>query len=270
MLMVEMKRVPPTVSARKRKAEQDLDTDTTLDPAYTEDLPLAARWLSRRETTMETTYHYRGMLDNLRPSQVIFDQYTGRRQVVADVVFYTGCIRAMAVLELYLPDRVLRQFGMVQLDPGPPLVPLRGSRGANSHSYNVVYAYTDGQWENWRDHVMNAEKRVRIQPGVPWDSHPDYLPWFLTVSHFRVSPRPVEVSYTESAEERNATAMAILDSVLGGTRATTSTCPYELRQALVEVQRTLRGPEAAEVSIAGPSSDLYSSRYTRCRRRDRT
>ncbi|KAI8530019.1 hypothetical protein RHMOL_Rhmol11G0021500 [Rhododendron molle] len=96
------------------------------DPAYTEDLPLAARWLSRRETTMETTYHYRGMLDNLRPSQVVFDPYTNRRQV-ADVVFYMGCIRAMAVLEPYLPDRVLRQFGMVQLVPGPSSFPLQGS-----------------------------------------------------------------------------------------------------------------------------------------------
>ncbi|KAG5516773.1 hypothetical protein RHGRI_037499 [Rhododendron griersonianum] len=144
-------------------------------------------------------------VDDLRPSQVIFDPYTDRRQVVADVVFYTGCIRAMAVLEPYLPDRVLRQFNMVQLVPGPP-----------------------------------------------------------------VSLHPVEVPYTESAEERNAAALAILDNVLGGTRATTSTCPYELRQALVEVQRTLRGPEAAEVSIAGPSSDRYSSGYTRCRRRDRT
>ncbi|KAF7143626.1 hypothetical protein RHSIM_Rhsim05G0087700 [Rhododendron simsii] len=176
----------------------------------------------------------------------------------------------MSVLEPYLPDRVLRQFGMVQLVPGPPLVPLRGSRGANSHSYSVVYAYTDGQWENWRDHVMNADKRVAIQHGVPWESHPDYLPWFLTVSHFRVSPRPVEVPYTESAEERNVAALAILDSVLGGTRAMTSTSPYELRQALVEVQRTLRGPEAAEASIAGPSSDRYSSHYTRCGRRDHT
>ncbi|KAI8551551.1 hypothetical protein RHMOL_Rhmol06G0195600 [Rhododendron molle] len=265
------------------------------DPAYTDDLPLATRWLSRRETTMETTYHYRGMLDDLRPSQVIFEPYTDRRQVVADVVFYTGCIRAMAVLEPYLPDRVLRQFGMVQLVPGPPLVPLRGSRGGNSHSYTVVYAYTDGQWENWRDHVINADKRVPIQLGVPWESHPDYLPWFSKVSHLRVSPCPVAVPYTESAEERNAAALAILDSVLGGTRATTSTCPYELRQALVEVQRTLRGPEAVEASRAGPSSAAAeasragpssaaaagsradpiseaaeASRYTRRRRRDRT
>ncbi|KAF7152295.1 hypothetical protein RHSIM_Rhsim01G0121300 [Rhododendron simsii] len=131
----------------------------------------------------------------------------------------------MTVLEPHLPDRVLRQFGMVQLVSGPPLVPLQGSRGANSHSYNVVHAYTDGQWENWRDHVMNAEKRVTIQPGVP---------------------------------------------VLGETRVMTSTSPYELRQALVEVRRTLRGPEAAEASIAGPSSDRYSSHYTRCGCREHT
>ncbi|KAI8568429.1 hypothetical protein RHMOL_Rhmol02G0198500 [Rhododendron molle] len=115
------------------------------------------------------------------------------------------------------------------------------------------------------------------------ESHPDYLPWFSKVSHLRVSPCPVAVPYTESAEERNAAALAILDSVLGGTRATTSTCPYELRQALVEVQRTLRGPEAVEASRAGPSSAAAAgsragpiseaaeaSRYTRRRRRDRT
>ncbi|KAG5544224.1 hypothetical protein RHGRI_016843 [Rhododendron griersonianum] len=117
---------------------------------------------------------------------------------------------------------------------------------------------------------MNANKRVVIQPGVPWESHPDYLPWFWTVSHFRVSPRPIEVSYTESAEERNAAALAFLDSVLGGTRATTSTCPYELRQALVEVRRTLRGLEATKASTTGPSSNRYSSHYTRCWCRDRT
>ncbi|KAF7135063.1 hypothetical protein RHSIM_Rhsim08G0127400 [Rhododendron simsii] len=178
--------------------------------------------------------------------------------------FYTDCIRAMGVLEPYIPDRVLRQFGMVQLVPGRLLVPLRGSRGTNSHSYRVVDAYTDGQRENWRDHVMNADKRVAIQPGVPWESHPDYLPWLWTVSHFRVSPRPVEVLYTESAEERNAAALAFLDNVLGGTRAMTSTCSYELRQALVEVRRTLRGPEVAEASTASPSSNCYLSHYTRC------
>ncbi|KAG5547695.1 hypothetical protein RHGRI_013404 [Rhododendron griersonianum] len=58
--------------------------------------------------------------------------------------------------------------------------------------------------------------------------------------------------------------------VLDRTRVMTSTSPYELRQALVEVRRTLRGPKADEASIASPSSDRYSSRYTRCRRRDRT
>ncbi|KAG5543256.1 hypothetical protein RHGRI_016109 [Rhododendron griersonianum] len=73
------------------------------------------------------------------------------------------------------------------------------------------------------------------------------------------------------AEERNAAALAILDSVLGEARVTTSICPYELRQALVEVRRTLRGPEAAEASRAGPSSEAAeASRYTRCRRHDRT
>ncbi|KAF7133105.1 hypothetical protein RHSIM_Rhsim09G0063800 [Rhododendron simsii] len=112
---------------------------------------------------------------------------------------------------------------------------------------------------------MNADKQVAIKPGVSWESHPDYLHWFRMVSHFRVSPRPVEVLYTESVKERNAATLAFLDIVLGGTKAITSTCPYELRQSLVEVRKILRGPEVAKVSTPDPSSDHYSSRYTMCR-----
>ncbi|KAG5557551.1 hypothetical protein RHGRI_007704 [Rhododendron griersonianum] len=109
--------------------------------------------------------------------QVVFDPYRECRPVVADIAFYTGCICCMTVVEPYLPNRVLRQFGLVQFIPGPPLAPLRGSKGS-----------TDALWQNWRDHLLHEDKRVPVRPGVPWESHHDYLPWFKTVSHLRVSP----------------------------------------------------------------------------------
>ncbi|KAG5565581.1 hypothetical protein RHGRI_001482 [Rhododendron griersonianum] len=107
--------------------------------------------------------------------EVVFDPYKERRQVVADITLYTGCICCMIVVEPYLPDRVLRQFGLVQLVPGPLLAPLRGTRGSTSATYSVVYQYTDALWQNWRDHTLHEDKRVPVRPGIPWESHQDYL-----------------------------------------------------------------------------------------------
>ncbi|KAI8572219.1 hypothetical protein RHMOL_Rhmol01G0181200 [Rhododendron molle] len=103
--------------------------------------------------------------------QVVFDPYRVFRPVVADIVFYIGCICCMTVVEPYLPDRVLRQFGLVQFVPGPPLAQLRGSRGSTAATYSVVYQYTDALWQNWRDDFLHEVKRVPVRSGVPWESH---------------------------------------------------------------------------------------------------
>ncbi|KAH7848555.1 hypothetical protein Vadar_004346 [Vaccinium darrowii] len=41
-----------------------------IDPNYTDDLPRARRWLSRREVTTNSILRYRQLLDNLQPDQV--------------------------------------------------------------------------------------------------------------------------------------------------------------------------------------------------------
>ncbi|KAI8534822.1 hypothetical protein RHMOL_Rhmol10G0126500 [Rhododendron molle] len=159
-----------------------------MNPNYTDDLPRAAHWHSRREATSATIVRYREMLDDVQTTQVVFEPYRVFRPVVADIVFYIGCICCMTVVEPYLPDRVLRQFSLVQFVPGPPLAPLRGSRGSIAATYSVVYQYTDALWQNWRDHLLHEEEGVLVRSGVLWESHHDYLPWFRTVSHLRVSP----------------------------------------------------------------------------------
>ncbi|KAI8546834.1 hypothetical protein RHMOL_Rhmol07G0150000 [Rhododendron molle] len=43
-----------------------------------------------------------------------FNPYNTRKRVVPDIAFYTGPIHYMDVVEQYLPDRMLRQFGLQQ------------------------------------------------------------------------------------------------------------------------------------------------------------
>ncbi|KAF7143368.1 hypothetical protein RHSIM_Rhsim05G0112400 [Rhododendron simsii] len=184
---------------------------------------------------------------HIEASVVVFDPYRERRQVVADIALYTGCICCMIVVEPYLPDRVLRQFGLVQLVPGPPLAPLRGTRGSTSATYSVVYEYTDGLWQNWLDHMLHEDKRVPVTLGIPWESHQDYLPWFKRVSHLKVARGRRDGHNIESAEERTATALVLIDSCLSGTHIS----PFDMKNTLREVQRILRGQDAAHPSTPG-------------------
>ncbi|KAH7845744.1 hypothetical protein Vadar_005497 [Vaccinium darrowii] len=96
------------------------------DPHYMEEMPRARRWLPRKEVNTETTILYRQLLDDLLVDQVIFDPYKERRAVVPEIALYTGPIRCMGIVEPYLPDRVLRQFGFVQTVSHVRVAPHRG------------------------------------------------------------------------------------------------------------------------------------------------
>ncbi|KAG5528431.1 hypothetical protein RHGRI_029193 [Rhododendron griersonianum] len=152
----------------------------------------------------------------------------------------------------YLPDRVLRQFDLVQFVLGPPLAPLRGSKGSTAVTYSVVYQYTDALWQNWRDHLLHEDKRVLVRFGVPWESHHEYLPWFRTVSYLRVSPNHGEGQFILSVEERNAAALALLDGFLGG--GTISTAPCDMWNTILQVWRILSGAEAGDLTTPAPTS----------------
>ncbi|KAF7153088.1 hypothetical protein RHSIM_Rhsim01G0119600 [Rhododendron simsii] len=165
----------------------------------------------------------------------------------------------MIVVEPYLPDRVLRQFSLMQLVPRPPLAPLRGTRGSMSATYSVIYQYTDALRQNWRDHMLHEDKRVLITPGIPWESHQDYLSWFRRVSHLKVARGRGGGHNTKSADERIATTLVLLDNCLSGTHIS----PFDMKNTLREVQRILRGQDAAHPSTPVPSSGIIFARHSR-------
>ena len=116
--------------------------------------------------------------------QVVWDPYWEHRadHPFNEVAFYTGCLKCMDIVEPYHPDQVLRQFGRVQRIPPTPLAPQRATRGATANQYRIAYNYLDQIWERRHNHLLSLMERG--QPAAhPWDCAPNYMEWFLRVSH---------------------------------------------------------------------------------------
>ncbi|KAH7858489.1 hypothetical protein Vadar_024453 [Vaccinium darrowii] len=193
---------------------------------YTKDLPRAHRWLPRRKAGNVSVSHYRRMLDDLRVDQVIFDPYKARRGDVPPIVFYTGPIRGMSIVEPYLPDRVLRQFGLVQT--------------------------------SWEYHIMPEAKRIRTRADVSWECYPNYLEWLSRYSHCRVSPDAGagegEVNTGGNDGMKLAAIAAEVDKVYADELS-----PFNMRQALRNISKILRPNTEGE-----PTTPFTTESYTRC------
>ncbi|KAG5540873.1 hypothetical protein RHGRI_020946 [Rhododendron griersonianum] len=205
-----------------------------LDPEYTEELPRARRWCLHSESGTSVE-HYRRVLDDLLVDEVIFDPYKNRRQNVSDIAFYTGPIRAVSYVEPYLPDRVLRQFGLLQRIPADPIAPQRASRG--QHTYHVVYEWTEGFWSSPDYHLVPEDKRERTPPGIPRACTDDYIPWLSVFSHQRVGRGlpPIGGRVRQGREEQVRVVLDVVQRALGDT----GLGAVELRQTLQDIHAIL-------------------------------
>ncbi|KAL7246747.1 hypothetical protein ACSBR2_001790 [Camellia fascicularis] len=156
---------------------------------YKEDQPHVFRWISRTQSGSSTSIlqRLREDLDRLEVHDVIWDPYHDKRieHPFFDVAYYSGCLKCMHIVEPYHPDRVLRQFGRVQIIPSPLLAPIRASRGSTAKQYIIAYKYLDMIWESWENHLLSEIARS-VLVLHPWDCVPGYLDWFTSISHVQV------------------------------------------------------------------------------------
>ncbi|KAK9088917.1 hypothetical protein Scep_027999 [Stephania cephalantha] len=171
--------------------------------------PRVCRWIQKHETVanVDKLGAIRRTLDRLHPSEVTWDLYVNFREngVVQAMAFYSGTIKYMDVVEPYHPERILRQFGHVQSIPDPPYRPLEAHRGPSANKYSVKYGFQQDNWERWRNHLLAPEVRGD-KAEFEFLATPDYLPWFLKVSH--------PVITNPSIEDHDMVATTIADNEL--------------------------------------------------------
>ncbi|KAL7185844.1 hypothetical protein ACSBR2_027746 [Camellia fascicularis] len=137
--------------------------------------PRVFRWISHTQSGSSTSIlqRLREDRDRLEAHDVIWDPYHDKRieHPFSDVAYYSGCLKYMHIVEPYHPDRVLRQFGRVQIIPSPPLAPVRASRGSTAKQNSIAYKYLGTIWESWENHLLSETARSLLVLH-PWDCIP--------------------------------------------------------------------------------------------------
>nr|XP_017248603.1 PREDICTED: serine/threonine-protein phosphatase 7 long form homolog [Daucus carota subsp. sativus] len=149
--------------------------------------PHGARWLvghSFVESDGSTVTTSRAALDALAPHEFIWEPYAGILDTLPDYCLagrhlwrFRGPMICVYIVEPHQPDRVARQFGMIQRIPDQPhyshehhVMTLRGQKVLD---YAVVHQPSMTHWQHrlehiWIDDVIDGHATV-----------PEYMDWYL-------------------------------------------------------------------------------------------
>lgn len=148
----------------------------------------------------------RERIDDLRVVDVVWDslrdvrgQYPFQR-----CAFYNGPIVCFEIVELYLPQRFLRQLGFVQPIPTTPFAIEPKKLKSSVKSYKAAYSNLgDFSWSEWRNHLLH-ENLTTNHVGEPWDCDSNYMEWYKSVSHPFVANPNSRITEPIQSSEHNS------------------------------------------------------------------
>ncbi|XP_057248236.1 protein MAINTENANCE OF MERISTEMS-like [Beta vulgaris subsp. vulgaris] len=145
--------------------------------------PRAMKWDAQTPTPilLSTLQQHRWRLDDMTAQEVIWVPYGINVVHNLPLSLYHGCIRYASIIEPYMPDRVLRQFGYVQTRPMSPITPNKENKP--THFYAIEYPESMMCfWDDPSSHCLSMH-RLGEDASNPWDCSSDYMQWFLQCSH---------------------------------------------------------------------------------------
>ncbi|XP_012840849.1 PREDICTED: serine/threonine-protein phosphatase 7 long form homolog [Erythranthe guttata] len=99
---------------------------------------------------------------------------------------YYGTIQFMDIVEPYMPDRALRQFGRVQTIPFPIIESnLPHNRGLFGAGYKVTFHAPGGMWQNEYANFIDLSQYPEAWP--PETVAEEYMKWYIERTHRLIS-----------------------------------------------------------------------------------
>ncbi|XP_057425910.1 protein MAINTENANCE OF MERISTEMS-like [Lotus japonicus] len=186
--------------------------DRNLNRKYSEKEPQACKWVTKRGTV--DLHAKRLILDNLRDNNVIWTPYDGYRVdwPFQQECLYSGWIRHSGIIWPYLPERVLRQFHMLQDQPNLPPANIPPIEDIDERFENMAHC-------------------VAAQHTDTSTTTPCYFEWYKSISHrFVVPPEtrgPVAVTLVDVLEQLQELSDITID-------------PSETPQRILEANQRMR------------------------------
>ncbi|XP_057524140.1 uncharacterized protein LOC130803923 [Amaranthus tricolor] len=135
----------------------------------------------------------RSILDSMTETQVEWTHYMTSPSALLNEhprTTYIGGITCIDIVEVYLPERTVRQLGFVQaIPPLPPLRPTQALQPAQG-SYLVTFASPSmhtKMW-SWFPYCARVGDQALRRASVPSEAVPEYIDWFRVSSHTFLIP----------------------------------------------------------------------------------
>ncbi|KAL7212543.1 hypothetical protein ACSBR2_015273 [Camellia fascicularis] len=154
----------------------DADNDNTIECAARAYLLylLAALAFLYRQLGTATRYVVKQMAGYMTLLEAwIYEHFVGARPHL-NLDYKEDQPRVFRWISCIQSDRVLRQFGRVQIIPSPSLAPVRASKGSTAKQYIIAYKYLDTIWESWENHLLSEIARSVLILHL-WDCVQGYL-----------------------------------------------------------------------------------------------
>ena len=116
---------------------------------------------------------------------------------------YIGGITCFDIVEVYLPERTVRQLDFVQRIPPPPLRPTQALRPAQG-THSVTFASTSIYMEAWSrfPYCARIGDQVLSRASVPSEAVREYVDWFKVCSHPYLLPGEGPSAGYDAADSR--------------------------------------------------------------------
>ncbi|CAI9115801.1 OLC1v1016796C1 [Oldenlandia corymbosa var. corymbosa] len=117
-------------------------------------------------------------LDSLSPDDVVWEPFGKEMYKMVPKTIFTGWLAFRNFVEPYMPDRMLRQLGYVQIIPMPTVVPQLALRAMSGNNYKVEFSevYAGNAWLRFpQSGCLILSSYTRSTKAACAD---DYLYWF--------------------------------------------------------------------------------------------